>query len=247
MVHCSSGRHTGAVTRNSIYAAHSVLLVGYDDTKSQFKFMNSWGAAWGDDGFGYLPYDSFEVAWDEGWFMDLTYPDFGEARPRYSTRSWGFGHPAFGFVHHCVEIVGPQHLRIAWALAVQRVEGWLEVEELFVRPTYRHQGYGKGLRRSLEKLAVALGCRLKIWISYADVDPSNISIIDKLIAPIGLTRKVSGYRWAPAFASPAGEDEIGQPIQPPTYSRPRVSSDSSLVGLQVHPFRVDLYPLPLEL
>jgi GNAT superfamily N-acetyltransferase len=201
-------------------AAHSVLLVGYDDTKNQFKFMNSWGADWGDSGFGFLPYNSFEAAWDEGWFMDLAYPDFHKP-PNHSKRSWGFQRAASGFKYHCIEFADPQDLRIAWTLAVQREEGWLEVEELFVRPTFRRQGYGKGLLRSLDRLADELGCRLKMWISYADVDTLNISIIDKLIAPIGLARKASGYRWAPMFASPVGEDEIGQPIQPPTYSRPR--------------------------
>jgi len=202
-------------------AAHSVLLVGYDDTKNQFKFMNSWGADWGDDGFGYLPYNSFEAAWDEGWFMDLAYPDFRKPRAGYSMRSWGFERAASGFVYHGVEFTDPQDLRIAWALAVQREEGWLEVEELFVRPTFRRQGYGKRLLRSLEKLAGELGCRLKMWISHADIDAANMSIIDKLIAPFGLARKVSAYRWAPMLASPIGEDEIGQSIQPPTYSRPR--------------------------
>ena len=201
--------------------AHSVLLVGYDDAKSQFTFMNSWGTDWGDDGFGYLPYDSFEATWDEGWFMNLAYPDFRKRRPEYSRRSWGFQRAASGFVYHCFEFTDPQDLRIAWALAVQREEGWLEVEELFVRPTFRRQGYGKGLLRSLQKLAGELGCELKMWISHADIDASSISAIDKLIAPIGLERKVSGYRWAPAFASPVGEAEIGQPVEPPTYSRPR--------------------------
>lgn len=62
--------------------------MGYDDAKSRFKFMKSWGADWGDDGFGYLTYDSFEAAWDEGWFMDLAYPDFRRAHPGYSERSW---------------------------------------------------------------------------------------------------------------------------------------------------------------
>jgi len=201
-------------------AAHSVLLVGYDDTKNQFKFMNSWGADWGDSGFGYLPYNSFETAWDEGWFMDLAYPDFHKP-PKYSKRSWGFQRAASGFKYHCIEFTDPQDLRIAWTLAVQREEGWLEVEELFVRPTFRRQGYGKGLLWSLDKLADELGRRLKMWISHADIDALNVSIIDKLIAPIGLARKASGYRWAPMFASPVGEDEIRQPIQPPTYSRPR--------------------------
>lgn len=37
--------------------SHSVLLIGYDDVKKVFIFVNSWGANWGDGGFGYLPYD----------------------------------------------------------------------------------------------------------------------------------------------------------------------------------------------
>jgi GNAT superfamily N-acetyltransferase len=201
-------------------AAHSVLLVGYDDTKNQFKFVNSWGADWGDHGSGYVSYNSFEPAWDEGWFMDLEYPDFRKPRPGYLKRSWGFQRAASRFVYHCVEFTDPQDLRIAWALAVRREEGWLEVEEFFVRPTFRHQGYGKGLLRSLEKLAGELGWKLKMWISHADIDASNISIVDKLIAPIGLARRASGTRWAPMVASPMGEDKIGQPMQPPTYSRP---------------------------
>lgn len=36
---------------------HSVLFVGYDDYKETFKFKNSWGTEWGDNGYGYLPYD----------------------------------------------------------------------------------------------------------------------------------------------------------------------------------------------
>jgi hypothetical protein len=36
---------------------HAVLVVGYDDRNQWFKFKNSWGQAWGDNGFGYLSYD----------------------------------------------------------------------------------------------------------------------------------------------------------------------------------------------
>jgi C1A family cysteine protease len=35
---------------------HAVLFVGYDDAKSLLKAQNSWGAAWGDHGYLYLPY-----------------------------------------------------------------------------------------------------------------------------------------------------------------------------------------------
>jgi GNAT superfamily N-acetyltransferase len=202
-------------------AAHSVLLVGYDDSKGHFKFMNSWGAEWGDSGFGYLPYCSFETAWDEGWFMDLAYPEFRKPRPGYSKRSWGFQHASSGFMYHCIELTDPQDLRIAWALAVQREEGWLEVEELFVTPKFRRQGHGNALLRALEKLAVDLGCRLKMWISHADTAASNIAAIDKLIEPVGLSIKPSDERWAPLLASPSGDAETGQRGEAPGHRRPR--------------------------
>lgn len=49
-------------TRNEqIIGGHAVLAVGYDDQTAMVCFQNSWGASWGDNGFGYLPY-SF---WDE--------------------------------------------------------------------------------------------------------------------------------------------------------------------------------------
>ena len=35
---------------------HAVCLVGYDDSKQAFKFINSWGTDWGIDGFGWVSY-----------------------------------------------------------------------------------------------------------------------------------------------------------------------------------------------
>ena len=43
--------------KNSVVGGHSVVIVGFDDNTKQFKFLNSWGTKWGDNGFGYLPYD----------------------------------------------------------------------------------------------------------------------------------------------------------------------------------------------
>jgi C1A family cysteine protease len=42
-----------------IIGGHAVLVVGYDDNKQLFKFKNSWSVAWGDKGYGYLPYSYF--------------------------------------------------------------------------------------------------------------------------------------------------------------------------------------------
>lgn len=39
---------------------HCVYLVGWDDEKKAFQFVNSWGEGWGDKGFGWLPYSYIE-------------------------------------------------------------------------------------------------------------------------------------------------------------------------------------------
>ena len=36
---------------------HAVLLVGYDDSKAQFTFRNSWGGDWGDEGHARISYE----------------------------------------------------------------------------------------------------------------------------------------------------------------------------------------------
>lgn len=36
---------------------HCVCIIGFDDEKKAFKFMNSWGKNWATKGFGYIHYD----------------------------------------------------------------------------------------------------------------------------------------------------------------------------------------------
>merc|ERR1711972_3599 len=40
-----------------IVGGHAVLCVGYDDERQVFVVRNSWGDAWGDKGYFYMPYD----------------------------------------------------------------------------------------------------------------------------------------------------------------------------------------------
>lgn len=39
------------------HGLHAMLLVGYNDRQSIFVVRNSWGPDWGDQGYGYVPYD----------------------------------------------------------------------------------------------------------------------------------------------------------------------------------------------
>lgn len=38
------------------FGGHAIVLVGYDDDRELVKFRNSWSSAWGEAGYGYLPY-----------------------------------------------------------------------------------------------------------------------------------------------------------------------------------------------
>jgi len=64
-------RRTGEVpvpTHHDRYrGGHAVLAVGYDHERRVIIFRNSWGRAWGDRGYGYLPYafiGSPALTWD---------------------------------------------------------------------------------------------------------------------------------------------------------------------------------------
>lgn len=55
--HAPGGRIPIPSVDESPLGGHAMFFVGYDDDKQEFKFANSWGSEWGDNGFGYLPYD----------------------------------------------------------------------------------------------------------------------------------------------------------------------------------------------
>ena len=46
---------------------HAICVVGYDRGEQLFKFKNSWGKDWGEDGYGYLPYDYLDLYSLDSW------------------------------------------------------------------------------------------------------------------------------------------------------------------------------------
>jgi hypothetical protein len=53
---------------------HAMVLVGYDDTRQAYRFVNSWGLSWGDHGFGWLSYRTADKLWLEGYVMQVVRP-----------------------------------------------------------------------------------------------------------------------------------------------------------------------------
>lgn len=48
------------VATGTNYGGHALCVVGYDDSKSAFKFINSWGSDYGYSGYGYITYDLWD-------------------------------------------------------------------------------------------------------------------------------------------------------------------------------------------
>lgn len=57
--------------RGYLYAdkGHAMVVVGYDDSKKAFRVINSWNTSWGDDGYGWIDYDSFSKRMREGYVI----------------------------------------------------------------------------------------------------------------------------------------------------------------------------------
>jgi hypothetical protein len=113
-----------------------------------------------------------------------------------------------GGILHSLELVDRNGLPLAWVLGVAR-RGVLHVEELFVKPQFRRRGYGNRLIRAVSKLAHDRGCEIKIWISYADVRPENLRVIDKLSHSIGLGLILPHYDPPAAIAPDTWKSVVG--------------------------------------
>ena len=48
---------------------HAVVLVGYDNARNAFKFINSWSNEWGEGGFGRIDYTAASTLWVELYTM----------------------------------------------------------------------------------------------------------------------------------------------------------------------------------
>ncbi|MDB5137463.1 MAG: hypothetical protein JWP37_4066 [Mucilaginibacter sp.] len=56
--------------KESVMGGHAVCLVGYDNTAKTFKFRNSWGANWGDKGYGHLSFEYIDKFSTDAWVFE---------------------------------------------------------------------------------------------------------------------------------------------------------------------------------
>lgn len=54
------------------YGGHAICLVGWNPNTRMFKFKNSWGTGWGENGYGYISYEYVrDFCWDAWMIKDI--------------------------------------------------------------------------------------------------------------------------------------------------------------------------------
>lgn len=180
-----------------IIGNHGIMLSGYDDKTQRFKFQNSWGADWGDSGYGYLPYSYFKKRFLEGWTTtSLLTPSWVSKLDNIGLRTWEIP-DVFGDTFHGAEIIDPISDEIyAWGFAIEKPSAFLEIEELFVRPLWRRRGYASELAKHLTQCANSLGKPLRAWIPHSDNNDNNAQALYGILDVLGLSLQDSPVRWA---------------------------------------------------
>lgn len=214
--------------------AHTVLIYGYDDSRQEFSFQNSWGVNWGDRGRGRISYKAFEATWVEGWTRELAAkPMDSNPKAGVAERCWGVSEHGGGTLH-CYEFVDSKVGRIGWAFFVERNRS-VEVEELFVMPTFRKRRYASKLVKMIENYARKRNASLAIWISHADTATKNLAVMKKFAIRLRLKLLPSPVRWAsyvvcnPSQVKESGVHDISSPsaIRPSAPTRNRVNTQIS--------------------
>ena len=179
---------------------HAVLAVGYDDKTELLKFQNSWGERWGQGGYGYLPYRYFETRLLDAWFEQPMTP--GRWRPEFVDQAFaerlmmfpnGLGHPSA-----IIDLWDMANdVRLAWCFMTLR-DGYLDVEDFFVRPGLGGSSHQDRLVRLVIKFANQENLQLRLWVAHADIRScaANFGPINDFVRATALKMRPSRCSWA---------------------------------------------------
>jgi Papain family cysteine protease len=190
-------------SNSSMDGAHCVTLVGYDDNSRQVEFANSWGVHWGDRGFGTIPYSYFEKFQTEAWILITQFEieglrdSVGTSRTQVVSRGFSsFLDEGLVFVFEIKDHMKDE--MAAWAIVVEK-DGFADIEEFFVKPTYRRRGYSAELIESIRQSPIAQKPK-RLWVPHSDANILSRPKLEMLATRLELKLTSSQRRWSPLVA-----------------------------------------------
>jgi len=202
-----------------------MLAVGYSDEARLITFANSWGRQWGQNGFGYLPYDYFSAYLSDAWMSLPREP--GPCRPDarrvaelaskykakgkyYVSRLSVFPNPALGHACAIIDLWDmAEDLRIGWCFMTLRDgEDFIEIEDFFLRREFYGTGHQHRLAHAVLEFAEEQGFPIRLWVAFADIHSpaANFRNLNDFLrtADMNLRLRPSPYPWAAYVGEQAG-------------------------------------------
>jgi len=71
----------GSCVESTHCGGHAMVIVGYDDAKSAYHVLNSWGTDWGDRGYVWWDYENLEKQEELHGYQIIPHPEPGEFAP----------------------------------------------------------------------------------------------------------------------------------------------------------------------
>lgn len=206
---------THCVCINSHKTARLMYGFEFPRARNDFIFLNSWGN-WGNQGWGAISHEDVDRFIVEGHgFGPINHFPPIQAKHGLVIMLWKTA--GEGEVHGREIIDAATGERIAWCFLVRRGR-FLDVEELFVWPSFRRRGYGSILASLAKELAEELQCELRALIAFADAYPVDRIQLEKIIGLLGLHLHPSSMRTLAfvGLTSPYGGslDGVRIPLQP---------------------------------
>jgi GNAT superfamily N-acetyltransferase len=188
-----------------------------DEKRRRFGFPNSWGVGWGDRGWGYMTYEYFDRFVTDAWFGDAMQEPTPPPQTGITYLDWMY-HDLLGRKNIVIEVNDwDRDERIGWCFFVE-IGSVFEVEEFFVMPAYRRQGYGSGLIKILFQGAKRFNRSILFWISHPDWNANQRPITQAFLDKFGFAISGRDVNWASAKATLGIAPPMcpsGRPIPPP--------------------------------
>jgi hypothetical protein len=177
---------------------HAIVAEAFDDERKLIKFWNNWGSGWGDNSYGYLPYEYIDNYLKDAWVTDWRRPGLHRREInnafRYINRQIGKRN-CLGYIWDRIDLWDVLYnIRIGWCFSTIR-DNWFEIEDIFLRPEYRTSGHLRRLVQLVQDSAHGrFGCPIRFWIPDADIHAksANFSTVNDVIRALNLKVRKAG-------------------------------------------------------